>query len=182
MYIRRTTAPDNPDWRYLAGLWDGEGCVAVSSVSRNSKNRRNSGHSWHLQLQMTNTSETLIRSLGQDYGGAVYVCARKYPNRKVVHMWFVFSAAECLTILTNILPFLRYKGDEARLAIEYFSGVSPKFAGKSLSDEEIGRRNRIALAIRSLDGRRKTANVNARPMESVVDRRTLKGKVLEVAA
>lgn len=177
MYYRPKSTPENPDWHYLAGLWDGEGCVAVSSINRKKKN--GSIHSyWNFQLQMTNTSEVLVRSLADDFGGAAYLSVRKYEKRKSVHMWFVFSAKECLRILNSILPLLRYKGEEARLAIEFFEGKinRSKDGSGAVPPHEIDNRNRIALAIRSLEGRRKMPHTNTRLMEHRPSRRRKKGQ------
>jgi hypothetical protein len=155
----------NPDWHYLAGLWDGEGCVTVCCVLK----KRADGSCyeyWNVRLNMSNTCESLIRSLADEFGGKAFAGKTSYKSRKLAHQWTVFNSEECSLILRNILPFLRYKNEEAKLAIEYFDGVAKHMRGPSsfLPDEECERRNRLALAIRALPGRRKNDQNNGRVM------------------
>jgi hypothetical protein len=151
-----------PDWRYLAGLWDGEGSVTVSSQ------KRTRGWYWQVRLNITNTSARLIRSVHEEFGGRIWMGKLRADACKPQYQWVVFNSKECLYILQNILPYLRYKDDEAKLAIEYFEGMSVDkgFSGKRLPAEEIERRNRIVSSIRRVDGRRKQIVYMCAAMES----------------
>lgn len=155
---------DNPDWRYLAGLWDGEGCVTVSCKLKKRPNGERYEY-WLVRLALNNTSERLVRSLSEEYGGKFFNIKAR-AGRKPIYGWTVFNSTECAMILRSILPYLRYKDEEARLAIGYFEGVSKHMRGPnaSLPQEEIDRRNRIVLAIRSIPGRRKNDANNGRIM------------------
>jgi hypothetical protein len=155
----------NPDWRYLAGLWDGEGCVTVCCVLKTRADGSRYEY-WNVRLNMSNTCEPLIRSLAEEFGGRAFPGKTSYKSRKLAHQWSVFNSKECAFILRNILPFLRYKHEEAKLAIEYFDGVAKHMRGPSsfLPDEECERRNRLALEIRALPGRRKNNHSNGHVM------------------
>jgi len=104
---------------------------------------------------MSNTSEKLIKSLHAEFGGRVHVYKKAYSDKhKVISQWLVANRNECLHILTNIVPFLRYKDEEAKIAIEFLSGIDRNFGGKPLPDEEVDRRNSLIVRLRSVDGRR----------------------------
>lgn len=58
---------------YLAGLFDGEG--SVSSYIPSGTN------SVHLSVSITNTSVEVLKQIAEEYGGIVYDCRNKGPER-----------------------------------------------------------------------------------------------------
>lgn len=154
---------ESPDWRYLAGLWDGEGCVGICCVRQKRKDGTYSVY-WDLRLMLSNTSEKLIRSLLEEFGGNAHFGSKVYPYaKKIANQWKVQNSRHSLHILRNILPFLRYKDEEAKLAIEFLSGVE-RNKGVSLSASEVDRRNDLIERIRQVAGRR-VKPVRAEKME-----------------
>src|SRR2546429_6159259 len=91
---------------YIAGLFDGEGCVGVRP--------RKDGYV-NLDLNIGMTNEAVVRWVHEQMGvGAVYP---KPPdprgNRRASFHWKVGSAAGIAVVLDRLRPYLRVKRAEA---------------------------------------------------------------------
>lgn len=97
---------------YIAGLFDGEGCL---KMQRKVGKRGRDQTTWHLDI--TNTYEPVIDWLAQ-FGGAkqTYVYSnRKYKTR---HNWVVSRQRSVVQLLNALLPYLQIKRDVALEAID----------------------------------------------------------------
>lgn len=146
------------DWAYFAGLWDGEGCVTVSSVARPPLRRPGSVDYpyWHARLVISHTSLVLLQWVLKTFGGAIHghiPPKRSNPYQRYFYQWHVTNRLQGTAILRGMLPYLKYKSDEAKLAIELFATYMP---GRTrMEPKEVANRQRLVEAIRSLPGRRK---------------------------
>lgn len=104
---------NNTELAYLAGFFDGEGCIRIVCV-------KDKGYVYghhRLWIQLTNTNQEImdkIRNLGW------YVTERKNLKKCWKRCWVgVLKDDKAMEVLQSIFPFLIVKRDEAKLAIEF---------------------------------------------------------------
>ena len=104
------------DIRYLAGLMDGEGCIAIRLRKDMPKNPRNS---YMLVVQISMTHEGVISAIKKSAGGAMSEIKwhRRMSNRPA-YQWRLYSNAAA-EFLEKCLPYLIVKKDEALLGISF---------------------------------------------------------------
>lgn len=94
---------------YIAGFFDGEGCVRLKRSNQNE-------HSYYVIAHITNSNRAILEHVQDLFGGAIRTQERT-PN-KTAHSWCITSA-EAVDFLETLSPFLREKLEEARLAIKF---------------------------------------------------------------
>lgn len=94
---------------YIAGFFDGEGCIRLKQSNQNEP-------SYYVIAHITNSNRAILEHVQDLFGGAIRTQERT-PN-KTVHNWCITSA-EAVDFLETLSPFLREKLEEARLAIKY---------------------------------------------------------------
>src|SRR5690348_6220371 len=112
-----------PDAHYMAGLFDGEGCIGI--YERSVKHSGTGAVSPYIGLVMTvsNTHKEVIRHIKERCGGVVGFSMR-YPRkrdgslRRTLYRWSAQSK-EAPHILRQIFPYLIVKRDQAALALEF---------------------------------------------------------------
>jgi hypothetical protein len=92
------------DWAYLAGLIDGEGSIYATKEG--------------IVLSVTMTSQPVIAWLGLHFRGKVYA-SRRNPPRRDVWSWRLMRGTDLLAVLEHARPFMRVRGQQADLALEY---------------------------------------------------------------
>jgi len=101
---------------YVAGLFDGEGCIKICRVNAKSINRPNDRFTLDIQLQMTD--ENVVKWLWGTFGGYFYIHKTKNPKWKTSYRW-ILQYQRCKLFLQWIMPFLKTKKRLAKLALEY---------------------------------------------------------------
>lgn len=101
---------------------------------------------WVLRLVITNTCPELIKSLWDEFGGAIHIHSKPKKGWRQVYMWYTTRAEDSAAVLRGMLPHLRYKKLEAQLGIEFLSGVK---RSTRLTSEEAERRTGIVEKIRA---------------------------------
>jgi len=99
---------DKIKFSYLAGIIDGEGCINVSV---------NNTKAYCLQVRISQKNKKDLILLQKEYGGKIYVNS----NTKNYQLHWLGKNSEL--ILRNIFPFLKWKKDEAELAIAFISQI-----------------------------------------------------------
>ena len=119
--------PADTDWAYLAGIIDGEGCINVSM---------NTGGAFFLQLRITQKNRNDLTELQKRFGGSIY------PKRRESSVQLDWLGRKADVILRKVFPYLRWKIDEAELAIAFVSQVmngagqkQDKVLGQFIKDE-----------------------------------------------
>jgi hypothetical protein len=96
---------------YLAGFFDGEGCVGVYPAHQ--------GASYHLMVQITQNStraaDALLREISDRFGGSVGVV----ETRKHRQLHWSIGGDRGALFLESILPYLVLKLDQAIIASSY---------------------------------------------------------------
>lgn len=111
---------DNLLHAYAAGLFDGEGCVYIGKTQRSG--RRLPCYRMFCKISMTN--DNAIKLLHEHWGGHYGVNKANVPkNYKPLYNWTV-PAKKAAKFLLDVLPYLRIKHEQARLALEFQAHMS----------------------------------------------------------
>ena len=129
------------DLSYLAGFFDGEGCISILKYSKKAKWNA----SYFLQAQIGQKYGSTLDWVKENFGGNVY--------KKRDQTWIVtnFKAYEFIKLL---MPYLKYKKPQAELAIKFYEerilGAKRKFATEPHSKEEIAKREEMLVEMKRL--------------------------------
>jgi hypothetical protein len=131
---------------YLAGLFDGEGCITISLAK--GKKRRQPMHLLVCALAMTD--EAAVRAYHEKFGGQ-FDGPVKRPRRQPQWRWRV-SANDALKFIKTLQPYLRVKAAQARVGVE-FQEDKPRTLICTLN--ELNRREGLRQKIHSLNGNKR---------------------------
>jgi hypothetical protein len=120
----------NIDAAYIAGLFDGEGCVLIST-----KQRFGRAVFW-LEISITNTDKPVLDWILATVGGRMQKKPHNKKGNRDLWRWRA-SSREAAGVLEILLPYLRIKREQARLAIEFQKLLSAKAAFTKSSEAEI---------------------------------------------
>lgn len=128
------------DLAYVAGIIDGEGCIALWK-NRETRYRKAISVTPGIGLGMTDS--LIIDFIYANFGGCISHSQPK-GNRKLVTQYSINSRKELKKLLTSILPYLRLKKQQAKLVLEFIEIREKKRknnhtftkAGDSSFDEE----------------------------------------------
>lgn len=119
------------DYAWAAGFIDGEGWITIQTRSAEAKSGvRYYGH--YLRLGVNHVRPEPLIALQRLFGGTLRRTTRVHGNRKPRHTWQV-SCSTAEKALLMLLPYLRNKESEARIAL-HFQGTVDKAV--SLEDRE----------------------------------------------
>jgi len=97
------------DVAYIAGFFDGEGCVRI-------KKSNQGGNSYYVWVAITNSNKEILDYVAEIFGGSVRR-AEKRVNKWIYH--FLITSSEATDMLKTMLGFLREKKEQAELAIQF---------------------------------------------------------------
>ena len=99
---------------YMAGIFDGEGCICLRKCKKRSV---------VLDISFANTNEWLIQWAKFAFGGKVYLVEQSSPSSKGKNWkpyWrWAMSSNKALGFLRLLYPYLRLKKPQAELAIKF---------------------------------------------------------------
>ncbi len=119
--------PSESDILYTAGIFDGEGTIAI-----NRNKSAGGGPRWWLLASVANTDMRLHNWLQQTFGGHIRVNSRKNPARPCYH--WTLTSRQAADFLRLLRPFLKIKGEQADIGLEFQSLVQ--------GERNLGRANR----------------------------------------
>jgi hypothetical protein len=100
----------NVETAYIAGIIDGEGCIGIYY-----RNHRG----YHIQLSITNTNKNLISWLKKKlHANAVKSLTDRRPKNKQSFS-IIVDRMRAYEILQRVIPYLKIKTKQARLAIKF---------------------------------------------------------------
>jgi len=127
---------------YLAGYFDGEGCVCVSAGSHGAK-------SLYLLITIQTGDPEIVQLFAEQFGGTCKAIANKPNASRQQYRWAIYGV-KAQNALRQLLPFLIGKREVAELALIPVFG----FRGKScVPKEEVERRNNVASKISTINQR-----------------------------
>lgn len=94
---------------YIAGFFDGEGCVRIKEANQG-------GNSFYIIAHITNTNQKILLSIQNLFGGAIRMQER--GKNKTVYSWSITSS-EAVDFLQTLSPFLEEKLEQALLAVKF---------------------------------------------------------------
>jgi len=100
----RKSHPSKTDLAYLAGFFDGEGCITIDKL-------------YNMRCEVGNTNEWIIKFFQFYFSGSGYRARRKIETT-VFWVWYV-RGKDATKFLKMILPYLKLKRTEAELAIKF---------------------------------------------------------------
>ena len=110
-------------WSYLAGIFDGEGCISIRSKPYANVDYRNGKEvTWHrsvLQIDIANTNEKLMKWLVSNFGGVYFYTDLGNAKWKNRYNWHPKGRNNKEQFLLGILPYLVLKHEQVKLALEY---------------------------------------------------------------
>jgi hypothetical protein len=132
------------EWAYLAGLFDGEGCLKV--VLR----KRKKSAAFQLNLDICNTHRGVLDWVHKKLGGGVLYSTERSGKERRKFNWTLGSAPNMRHVLKGMLPFLLVKQQQALLAIAFLEKIRPQnnTRGRLLSKKEVRVRRQLLLALR----------------------------------
>lgn len=106
----------NTEKAYLAGLFDGEGCIYITAPPLNQRDTK-----YQLLVHISNNYRPIIDELHERYGGTIQ---RVVTARKNVNFTLHFRSRKAAELLRLMLPYLRIKKEQAVLALEFQEHMS----------------------------------------------------------
>lgn len=94
---------------YIAGFFDGEGCIRI-------KKSNQSGNSYYLWVSITNSNYLILESVEQLFGGTINKV--KNGKGKIIYHYLI-TCDEACDFLKTCFYFLRDKQEQAMLGIRF---------------------------------------------------------------
>ena len=114
------------NWSYLAGIFDGEGCVHIAKIKAGEDNHT----AYRLDVHITTTTEALAKWLLSTFGGVYYKIdmSKQNPKWNDAYRWMPKGKRNKETLFLGILPYLIVKREPVKLAIEFarLEGICPE--------------------------------------------------------
>lgn len=129
---------------YLAGFFDGEGCIYINKFWDKRLNR----HEYALSIEVGNTNPVPLRMFQEIFGGDFRPRIKKQKHWKQAWAWRVKSEMAEI-FLESLLPYLVLKEEEAILALEY-RRTCVKNCGQRRTEEEIEQREKHYVELKAL--------------------------------
>lgn len=105
-------------WPYVAGIFDGEGCVCLHMTRADYAKQPNH---CSLQVLIYNTSVPLMKWLITNFGGKYYTRTKNDSplSKKTQYVWHPSGRKNRENFLLGILPYLVIKQEQAKIALEF---------------------------------------------------------------
>jgi hypothetical protein len=150
------------DYSYIAGIMDGEGCIATSNDTRNGCPT--------VRIAVSMADSYIPQWLHEKFSGSfIYIKRnRKHLNERTQYVWSVSKSIDVINFLEKIIPYLKIKKNRAKLALKlanlivtrknnpksYSRCMDGKYGGQiSITDEERKIRQEIRSKIREYNQR-----------------------------
>lgn len=100
---------------YLAGFFDGEGCI---SIKRHVKGKATQ---YVPSVSMTNTNKEIIELFTTSFGVGkpYYVRPNKYTTNTKASWWWGIFGSKSITIVESLFPYLLVKRQEALILLKF---------------------------------------------------------------
>lgn len=98
---------------FIAGVFEGEGSISISSLGGKSWNKRTD---YSLKVRISNTDRNLLDWIVDNYGGKIYKSTT--VNNKIVWAWSVHTQ-KAENFLNTMMPYLICKKERAKIALEF---------------------------------------------------------------
>ena len=100
---------------YMAGFFDGEGCIHIS--------KRQRGQSHRLQVTINQVSILPLGPFIATFGGKLYTLKKSHIYKNGRFQWGLYGR-NAIPLLEKLLPHLLLKKAQAEIALDFLSHVS----------------------------------------------------------
>ena len=115
--IQENRFVEDPGIEYLAGFFDGEGCVSIARIRRS---RINPNHNdvYNVALSVSQVDQEILECYQRRWGGPIYSQApsRNITAKRQLYVWKP-STTSIKRFLEEVIPYLRVKREQAELAL-----------------------------------------------------------------
>ena len=102
-------------WEYIAGFFDGEGCI---SLQTNVSHKQRDYHRVRLILAQSRHQDAVLFEIAEFLEGEGFHPTVKPAGRSMTHL-FLYRQGEIEDILCALMPFLRVKKEKAKDALKF---------------------------------------------------------------
>jgi len=120
---------------YIAGLFDGEGCIFIQKHPPDVKRRMVNPH-YQLTVTLSNTDIPVLEWIKTTFGGNFYL--RKILFRKKEQGEWKLSDKKALSFLYLIRPYAKIKKEQVDIAITFQENRRPAGGNRILSEFLLG--------------------------------------------
>lgn len=127
---------DDIDAAWLAGIWDGEGCIHTSQRTKDRLEAH--GSDYRIRLELRNTNPYLMQRVTEiltkwnvKYFIALYI-AKHSPTKRETLVLVIQSYRSVKNMLDRMLPYLTAKRDEGVSMLEFCDWRLKNFSDQSL--------------------------------------------------
>ena len=106
------------DKAYLAGIFDGEGCVGYYNATPTSS-KRPAYH--HAAVIITMTDPRIIQWVKEITGLGKVSSSIKTKPRRTAYSWCIGKKTDVIAFLSIIRPYLKLKGDQVDVLLAHFA-------------------------------------------------------------
>lgn len=99
---------------YIAGFFDGEGCIRIKHSSQR-------GNCFYVWVAITNSNKSILEMVKDLFGGQVRK-AERAVNKTIYH--YLITSVEAVDFLKIINVFLIEKKEQAELAIRFYENMA----------------------------------------------------------
>ena len=105
---------------WMAGFFDGEGCVSIGHAVRKGKRMSRTNESYTLQVIVGQKGRAPLEHFATAFGGVIYPFRRRGME---YYRWLV-SSDKAAAALVALLPYLQLKRDVAEVGIRFQEQMS----------------------------------------------------------
>jgi len=111
----------NEQKSYIAGFFDGEGCISFHIVGKNKKYRGGRGHCYSVVCNLTNNHIDALIHIQNLVGGKIYKKFKSKPAHSDGYILSFTSRESARDFLVTIKDYLIIKKKQADIAVEYLN-------------------------------------------------------------
>lgn len=137
---------------WAAGFMDGEGTITIKRYRRNGRVVYQPYISC-VQAAKTQANIDAIKILQQLFGGSTSRYLQKPDGMRLDTIMWSAVAQNALEAVKKLRPYLKIKGPQADLLIEYYSSIKKGTGYNKLSDEELEKRASLWTKMRLMNER-----------------------------
>ena len=104
------------EWIYLAGLFDGEGCLCISTHNRSKGKQK----CWELRAQICMCDYDVLAWIHRNVGGTLRLVRLSKKNIKWRDAWqWSLKGSQVYYFCQKLLPYMKIKNRQAKVAMEF---------------------------------------------------------------
>jgi len=112
------------NWSYLAGFFDGEGCIHIADFMYPYKKPDRMQQVYRLDIHITQTDLAMAKWLVEHFGGVYYTIESNNKNNarknwSTPYRWVPKGKKNKEELLLGMLPYLIIKREQALVALDY---------------------------------------------------------------